>query len=830
MDDRRNFIKKALLLAGTTGLVNTIPPAIQRALAIEPIAGSTFMDAEHIVILMQENRSFDHAFGTLKGVRGFNDPRFIRLPNGNPVWFQPDKQGNAYAPFRLDLKHSKATWMGAVPHSRQSQVDAFNDGKYDNWIEAKRKSKPYADIPLTMGYHNRQDIPFNYALADAFTICDQNFCSGMTSTWPNRFFFWTGTVREAPNAESKAWMRNDLPLGHGKWKTFPERLEEAGVPWKVYQNDITCGGGFVGEERSWLANFGCNPLELFERYNVKFSSRYVKTLKTQTETLPKEIADLENTLKGLRQQDAAYAKTQKAIQKKREVLQQAYDEIEKWTEEHFNSLNDTEKNLFNRAFSTNAKDPDYHHLDVLRYTDDQGKQQELTVPKGDILHQFRTDVENGTLPTVSWMVPAEKYSDHPTAPWYGSWYVSEIMDILTKNPEVWQKTIFIMTYDENDGYFDHVPPFIPPNPYVANSGKCSDGIDTKVEYTLLAQELAEGKSKEEARGAAIGLGFRVPMIIASPWTRGGKVCSQVFDHTSTLQFLEKFLNRKLNHTIEEKNISDWRRTVCGDLTAVFQTADEQSRKDNLPFIQRNTYLEDIHQAKFKKSPTDFRKLPKEEIDQAKNNPWLVADMPKQEEGIKESCPLPYELYADMEARDGAIFLTLAAGNSIFQDKSAGAPFTVYTPAGIRSYAVAPGDHLEDTFALKNGLYDLHVHGPNGFYRAITGKSSKLKLALEASYELKEGKATGNLVMTANNPMADACTLLVLDKAYNQPAIEKQLQPGEKLRFSIPLQNSHGWYDLSITMKDDPAIKWLYAGRVETGKFTYTDPQMGKLST
>lgn len=316
MENRRDFLKKLTVLAGATGMATGIPPAIQRALAIPPTPGSTFLDAEHIVILMQENRSFDHAFGTLKGVRGFNDPRYVSLPNGNPVWFQSDKKGHTYAPFRLNLRETKATWLGAVPHSRATQVDAYNGGKHDNWIEAKRRGGDLGKIPLTMGYYNREDIPFNYALADAFTVCDQNFCSGMTSTWPNRFFFWTGTVREEQTPTSKWWMRNDLGLGQGRWKTFPERLEEAGVSWRIYQNDVSCGGGFVGEERSWLTNFGCNPLERFERYNVRFTSRYLIGYQNQLRELPKEIGELRAQLTKLDADSDAYKKAEKALEKK----------------------------------------------------------------------------------------------------------------------------------------------------------------------------------------------------------------------------------------------------------------------------------------------------------------------------------------------------------------------------------------------------------------------------------------------------------------------------------------------------------------------------------
>ncbi len=80
MDTRREFLKKAILLSGSTGLAHVMPLSIQKALAINPQTGSTYLDAEHVVILMQENRSFDHCFGSLRGVRGFNDPRAITLP------------------------------------------------------------------------------------------------------------------------------------------------------------------------------------------------------------------------------------------------------------------------------------------------------------------------------------------------------------------------------------------------------------------------------------------------------------------------------------------------------------------------------------------------------------------------------------------------------------------------------------------------------------------------------------------------------------------------------------------------------------------------------
>jgi phospholipase C len=136
-ESRRDFLKKATLLSGGTGLWSVLPASIYKALSIYPELGSTFYDAEHVVMLMQENRSFDHCFGSLKGIRVFNDPRAISLPNKNPVWLQNDDKGNTFVPFHLNIKDTKATWMSAIPHSWENQVDARNNGKYDGWIEAR---------------------------------------------------------------------------------------------------------------------------------------------------------------------------------------------------------------------------------------------------------------------------------------------------------------------------------------------------------------------------------------------------------------------------------------------------------------------------------------------------------------------------------------------------------------------------------------------------------------------------------------------------------------------------------------------------------------------
>ncbi|MCK7556017.1 phospholipase C, phosphocholine-specific [Chitinophaga sedimenti] len=744
-DSRREFLKKSMLLSGAAGLSSVLPASIQRAFAIDPAPGSTFLDAEHVVILMQENRSFDHCFGTLQGVRGFNDPRAISLPDKKPVWLQTNEKGETYAPFRLDMMDTKITWMGSLPHSRASQVDAYNEGKYDNWLIAKRPgNKMYASMPLTLGYYTREDLPFNYAMADAFTVCDQNFCSAMTSTTPNRSFFWTGKITHQWDGIEKAHIRND-DFSYAKldWGTFPEQLEKNGIDWKFYQNEISCGGGWKGEERAWLANFGCNLLEFFAPYHVKFSERYIASLQAQVDTLPDEINKLQEESPS--SEDAA-AKNKTAVAKKQAALDNARAELAKWNKDAYGKLTEAQKKLNERAFVVNSGDAGYRSVTTMKYKDG-GKAREVTVPSGDILHQFRKDVNEGKLPTVSWLAGPQNFSDHPSAPWYGAYYVSEVLDILTKNPEVWKKTIFIVTYDENDGYYDHVPPFSIPDNNKPGTGKVSAGIDTEVEHVRLANELKQGVPEKQAREAPIGLGFRVPMLIASPWSRGGKVCSQVFEHTSTLQFLETFVNKKYDKNIHCDNISAWRRAISGDLTAAFSPFDGSSPKP-LPFLDRDKFVQDIYNAKFKAEPAGFSALGDDEIQAAIKDPSAIKA--RQEKGTRPSAALPYELYANGQwnKEQQAFTINMAAGMQLFGEKAVGAPLTVYAPQSFTdedgrtdvcrnwSFAVKKGDTLDYSWPVKgfeHGKYHLRLHGPNGFFREFKGTAKDPVLDLRCEY-------------------------------------------------------------------------------------------------
>ena len=317
---------------------------------------------------MQENRSFDHTFGTLQGVRGFNDPRAIRLPNSNKVWLQTNAAGETYAPFRLNLRDTKATWMSSLPHSWENQVDAFNGGKQDKWLDAKKSgNKAYADMPLTMGYYNREDLPFYYALADAFTVCDQNFCSSLTGTTPNRLFFWTGTLRDPGDPKAIANVRNEN-VDYGSevsWKTFPERLNEHDVSWKIYQNEISLPSGLEGDADGWLSNFTDNPIEWFSQYRVRFHPAYYKHIQKEEKVLPERLQTLDAKLKSLNEGDKDYAKVKRELANQQQWQKIVEADLVNYTPEKFAQLSQAEKNLHQKAFTTNAGDPDYHTLSTL---------------------------------------------------------------------------------------------------------------------------------------------------------------------------------------------------------------------------------------------------------------------------------------------------------------------------------------------------------------------------------------------------------------------------------------------------------------------------------
>ncbi|WP_345634763.1 alkaline phosphatase family protein [Rugosimonospora acidiphila] len=248
---RRRLLGRAAA-AGALGVgASLLPGTVQKALANPPQKPGRLSDIKHIVMLMQENRSFDHYFGTLSGVRGFDDPNALKLPNGKSVFYQPDSVNpDGYLlPFHLDTKSTSAQAIPSTSHAWNVQHQAWNNGKMDSWLPAHRTADK-ANGPYVMGYYTRQDIPFQFALADAFTICDNYHCSMMGPTWPNRMYWMTGTCD--PDGENGGPITSNIaPAGGYTWTTYAERLEAAGVSWKVY---------------SEADDYGCNMLKNFKNF------------------------------------------------------------------------------------------------------------------------------------------------------------------------------------------------------------------------------------------------------------------------------------------------------------------------------------------------------------------------------------------------------------------------------------------------------------------------------------------------------------------------------------------------------------------------------------
>ncbi|MEV5511116.1 phosphocholine-specific phospholipase C [Streptomyces orinoci] len=676
--NRRRFLQ----IAGATAGFTALSGSIERAAAIP--AGrrtGTLKDVEHIVVLMQENRSFDHYFGTLRGVRGFGDPRPVTLPSGKPVWHQSDGTKDVL-PYHPEAEDLGMQFIAGLDHDWAGGHQAWNHGRYDQWIAAKGLG--------TMAHLTREDIPFHYALADAFTICDSYHCSFMGATDPNRYYMWTGHVGN--DGKGGGPVLGNQEAGYD-WTTYPERLEKAGISWKIYQDigdglDAKGSWGWIND--AYRGNYGDNSLLYFNNYR--------------------------NAKPG----DALYEKARTG---------------------------------------TNAKNGE-GFFDILR-----------------------ADVKSGKLPQVSWIAAPEAFSEHPNWPAnYGAWYISQVLDALTSNPEVWSRTALFITYDENDGYFDHVLPPFPP----ADASRGASTVDTSLDWFRGNAQYAEGP---------YGLGQRVPMLVVSPWSTGGFVCSELFDHTSVIRFMERRFG------VHEPNISPWRRAICGDLTSAFDFRLRHTAHPELPdtagYVPKD---HDRHSSYVPKPPAD-------------------PALPKQEPGSRRTRPLPYAPRVDaaVAAGTGRITLTFAGG------EAAGVCFAVTSANrtdGPWSYTAAAGKQLSDTWntAYSKGDYDLTVHGPNGFLRAFKG-SGKAHGPEVTARHTKHG-----LRLTLTNPGSTACRLTLVN-AYGGKRETIKLRPGAHQEHTLDLGHTKRWYDLSVTSDHDSGFLRRFAGHVENGEPGVSDPAL-----
>jgi len=235
MFTRRRLITNAAQLASLAAASTLMPPNVQKLMAQPPKRAGTLKDIKHVVLLMQENRSFDHYFGTLSGVRGFDDPDAITLSTGKSVFHQPDAaHPDGYTlPFHLNSLSTAAQKLPSTSHAWAVQHQAWSGGAMNEWLPAHR-AVDGVHGPYTMGYFKREDIPFHYALAEAFTICDAYHCSVLGPTWPNRLYYMTGMIDPEATGGGPVISNKAPPEGFG-WTTYAERLEKAGIDWRCYQ-------------------------------------------------------------------------------------------------------------------------------------------------------------------------------------------------------------------------------------------------------------------------------------------------------------------------------------------------------------------------------------------------------------------------------------------------------------------------------------------------------------------------------------------------------------------------------------------------------------------
>jgi phospholipase C len=411
-------------------------------------------DIEHVVILIQENRSFDHYFGSYRGVRGFSD-QSMAFHQSDPANTTISPVGTLL-PFHLDTLTTNAACTHDITHDWVPQHQSWDNGAMDKFVTS-RLAINSNDAVLSMGYYTRADLPFYYAVADAFTICDNYFCSVMGPTDPNRLYTMAASID--PDGKNGGPLLQTLILnrssffGHLTYTTMPEQLQARGISWKVYTSP---------DSNILNSIFSDNVLSYFKNFQNPASPLY------QNAFLPQFPVD------------------------------------------------------------------------------------------------FISDALSGNLPQVSWLIASVLDSDHPPSPsLFGELTLSAILTALTANPAQWAKTALFVTYDENGGFFDHVAPLTAPP-------------GTPGEYVTAPAVPDPTVIGSPAITGPIGLGFRVPMLILSPFSRGGFVSSDLFDHTSVLRFLETRFGA------EVPNLSAWRRAAVGDLTSAFNFKKPDTSIPTLP--------------------------------------------------------------------------------------------------------------------------------------------------------------------------------------------------------------------------------------------------------
>ena len=768
---RRKFLKIGAASLGSAATAGSAwAGLIEKAMALpahDPTGTPGLADIEHVVIFMQENRSFDHYFGALPGVRGYGDPRPTPIPSGNTVWYQPEGtnpqsrgfsadvpvsawtspdqwyqnnraiQSDQYVlPFRLNQSGNTAfQYLTDLNHSWKQSQDVWDN--WDSWVPLKSRQ--------SMGFLNASDLPFYHPLAAAFTVCDDYRCSVFAATDPNRLYLWSGTcpppmnfpdayttggyvsdithddnaaITPAMYGQSAAARQTAVAAGVADWKTYAETLSDARITWKVYQE---------------YDNYGDNYLQYFKNFRIdndgvpinKSQDPYFQTLYRRGRTFAPQSGSIGDAV----------------------IAQFAADV----------------------AAGIEPDDP-----------------QPGAVAAG--------------LPRVSWIVAPYRCCEHPSAsPGDGEAFTARLLNVLVNDhPEVFRKTAFFLMYDENDGYFDHLPAPVP---------AISAGYG--------AMTLSQAGPQEDMGTIPVGLGPRVPMLVISPWTRGGKVSSQVYDHTSTLRFLEQWLTSKRlasPDAVKCNLISEWRRAVCGDLTEVF----DFSGGANTAKIATTTAFINGTEPAAVPSPQTFPALPAAVVRTA---------CPARVFPAVSGATAPATGYALQLSNQGSASAVLLAFWMPMSDSQRAYHYTVEPGKSLTAAPVAVG---------VDGVYDWSVYGSNGFLREFRGNLTSL--AHSGTVPEATARETGEgllFILLDNRKGSRPCVFQLSENAYHKNRALEIVVPGG-LEIPVPwtlcagrvegLRTRAGWYDLSVRVTGDPTYLRRLAGCVsEAGQSFSTDP-------
>jgi phospholipase C len=653
--------------ADTTSATATLPTGFT----------GTMADLKHVVILMQENRSFDHYFGQMPGVRGFADKQALTFQDGTTVFQQRDAAGVIHTPQVDD-----SAW--GTDHN----YTTLNGRRWNTWVQEKGVE--------ALNYHSPAYMSFYWALASQFAIGDQYFCSIVGPTDCNRKYHWSGSSNgEIGNSDESNYDR--------AWTSVPEQLQQVGIDWRMYSDNSGSGAGGRQAYRSdWFGDYGDNEIKFFKAFDPN----------------------------GLAADDPRLAPGTGLIWR---------GNAQYYTAAPASSVapnNDSAQNL------------EY----VLR----------------DFIDACAPDAEH-PLPAVSWITAPYGWSEHPSADsLHGERFAARIIQALQANPDLWNSTLFIINYDENDGKFDHVlPPFAEPG--------------TTGEYTS-GKELINGANLVTTGGSPMGLGPRVPLLLVSPWTRGGWVASEVFDHTSIIKFLETWA-AFLGKPFTSPNITDWRRSVVGDLTSALDFAHPQIGAAALPDPSAEVAIS------------------------------IAADHMKH-----RALPFHGDAVLVEDRRAGRVTATMsthgpsgkALGFQVFPDKYlpfSNTPFTVKA-GGTKSYTW-------DATAT-DGRYAFSIYGNDGFVRSFAGQlvpSTEKDLGIPTAKVALTAGAAPTLTITLGNTGVEPVRFQLAAHDYVGGTRVVHVKGGQSTEVDWPTQD--GYYDIVLTADTGTGWTQRYAGRVAT---------------